>query len=241
MRLEEVDYQTLDINDDIIEDYEYVICFADLEFSSKHIHTVKVFLTIEKHNGKVDNISEINTDLVDFWMDLVIKIESKVVYNKEEKYITVPFYRYNKGRMLMILSIIRFLWEESVDLNTIPQMTKNILDVYPNLDPLKAILMAASNVHSTTTNHHNIVNCLCIELKGIWHYRRFKNDSVFSFTNSTSSYKCASVGVKEKLSKEYPKRDKFDIAPILHYYSSQLKKERICETGLKIHGKYLKK
>jgi hypothetical protein len=152
--------------------------------------------------------SEMNKDLIEFWIKLMIKIEPKITI--ENDYLVIPNLGY--GKTMIILTAIRFLWEGSNRYDCIPRLTKNILDLKPNIDPLKAVLLANSCTTHASGWGHSLVCCVVKDLKSVWHYRRYKGNTVHGFTNS--GYGNSNLLAKIRKAKTH----EYDVLPVLKQY-----------------------
>ncbi len=192
-----VSYKLYSKNNRLLYDGNMVLCFYELNDNRDWF---KMKLPIK--------CTEQNVNYVNFWIDLIIKIEPKIKIDKN--YLIIPNMGY--GKTLFILTAIRYLWEGSNRYDDIVIMTKNIIDIIPDIDPLKAILMANSCTEKTGGWGHSLVNTVVTDLKGVWHYRRYKGDTVFGLTNS-------GYGNYDLLRKfRKAKKDKFDVSPILKHF-----------------------
>ena len=152
--------------------------------------------------------TEENVEYIEFWLKLIMKIETKITI--EDNYLIIP--NLGKGKTMFILTAIRYLWEGCNNYDDIVIMTKRIIDLHPTIDPLKAILLANSCTQNASGWGHSLVNCVVNELKGIWHYRRYKGNSVHEFTNS-------SYGNSDLLRQfREVKVDKYDVLPVLKHF-----------------------
>ena len=177
-----------------------------------HINTA-CFSSVPKNNGWFKlklklKCSETNKDLIKFWIELIIKIEPKITI--EEDYLIIPNLGY--GKTMIILTTIRFLWEGQSGYDCIPRLTKHILDLKPNIDPLKAILLANSCTINANGWGHSLVCGVVKNLKGVWHYRRYKRYTVFGFTNS--GYNDDRLLIKIRKAKTHD----YDVLPVLKEY-----------------------
>ena len=167
-----VNYKLFDKRGELIKQYKRAACFSSLYSYSWHKMSVHV-----EDNKRTK-------DVRDWYVDLILKIEpsAKKEIIDDELWVTFPFMGEDrKKKLLLILSALRYAWEEGYC--QIPEWTKTIIDRNPDIDPLKAIIIANSNL-LTGYGGHSIVpaNQLAKVLRGTWHYRRFKGDRVHSFT-----------------------------------------------------------
>jgi hypothetical protein len=152
--------------------------------------------------------SEKNKDLIKFWIKLMIKIEPKITI--ENGYLVIP--NLGVGKTMIILTAIRFLWEGTNKYDCIPRLTKNILDLKPDIDPLKAVLLANSCTINASGWGHSLVCCVVKDLKNIWQYRRYKGDTVHGLTNSGYGNNDLLAEIREAKMNEY------DVLPVLKQY-----------------------
>lgn len=149
-----------------------------------------------------------------FWLDLLKQIETKIEI--KDNWIKLPYLK-SKGKTLFILTIIRYL-HEGEDANKyydIVLMTKNIIDKHPNIDPLKAIVLASSCTERCSGWGHCIVKAVATKLPSIWHYRRFNSFKCHDLCNPKSTY--PNNDLLYKLRKE--KKDRYDVDPILKHFN----------------------
>ena len=149
-----------------------------------------------------------NVDYIEFWLKLILKIETKITI--EGNYLIIP--NLGRGKTMFIITAIRYLWEGGNNYDDIVIMTKRIIDLHPNIDPLKAILLANSCTSDCSGWGHSLVNAVVTDLKGVWHYRRHKGDSAQELTNS-------SYGNSDLLKKfRGQKVDAHDVLPVLKHF-----------------------
>ena len=181
----------------LLEEYNNVACFSHL---NRNNNWYKLKLKLK--------CSEKNVDYIEFWLKLIMKIETKITI--KDNYLIIP--NLGIGKTMFILTAIRYLWEGCNKYDDIVIMTKRIIDLHPNIDPLKAILLANSCTMSCNGWGHSLVNCIVNDLKGIWHYRRYKGDTANGLTNS-------SYGGSQLLSQfREAKTDKYDVLPVLKHF-----------------------
>mgnify|MGYP000035304429 CR=1 FL=1 len=181
----------------LLEEYNNVACFRHLNHNNNW-YKLKLKLKSTKKN----------IDYIEFWLKLIMRIETKITI--KDNYLIIP----NLGidKTMFILTAIRYLWEGSNNYDDIVIMTKKIIDLHPNIDPLKAILLANSCTTHCCGWGHSLVNCVVNQLKGIWHYRRYKGNTVFSFTNSSYG--------NQDLLKQFRKAklNDYDVLPVLKHF-----------------------
>lgn len=204
----EVTYNTYDKKNKLVLGFKKAACFSSLYRKDFHHMEVLVQCHVE------------NQDIKEWWMELIKRIHpsAKIIKKKGHSYMrfrSVPEER--RSQQLLILSALRYLWETRY--TQIPRWTKVIMDKYPDIDPLKAIIIANSNLFDGTTGHSIVPSADPAKvLRGVWHYRRYKGKTVHGFT-------CAKVGVKEGYgSYQYKgtlideRTDCNDLGPILKHY-----------------------
>lgn len=181
----------------LLKEYNNDSCFSDIHYTNNWI---KLKLKLK--------CSPKNKEYIEFWLKLIMKIETKITI--EDNYLIIP--NLGRGKTMFILTAIRYLWEGTNNYDDIVIMTKRIIDLHPNIDPLKAILLANSCTTHCCGWGHSLVNCVVNQLKGIWHYRRYKGNTVFSFTNSSYG--------NQDLLKQFRKAkvDDYDVLPVLKHF-----------------------
>lgn len=181
----------------LLKSYNDTACFSSLTHNN---NWYKLKLKLKS--------TEKNVEYIELWLKLIMKIESKIII--EDNYLIIP--NLGKGKTMFILTAIRYLWEGTNKYDDIVIMTKKIIDLHPTIDPLKAILLANSCTQYGSGWGHSLVNCVVNDLKGIWHYRRYKGNSVHEFTNS-------SYGNPDLLKQfREDKVDKYDVLPVLKHF-----------------------
>lgn len=156
--------------------------------------------------------SNLNKDNKDFWLDLCKQIEPSIKILKNS-YISIPFLE--RGKTLTILTILRYLWEDSNYYDIIVPLTKKIIDKYPDIDPLVAITMAASSTTRSDGWAHSIVNAMADTLVTVKDYKRYRGDTVQKLFNQNSGYP-----LKNELDELRNQMvDSLDIEPVLKYYN----------------------
>ena len=181
----------------LLKEYDNTACFSEINYNNDW-YKLKLKLKSTKEN----------VEYIEFWLKLIMKIETKITI--EDNYLIIP--NLGKGKTMFILTAIRYLWEGCNNYDDIVIMTKRIIDLHPTIDPLKAILLANSCTMNCGGGGHSLVNCVVNELKGIWHYRRYKGNSVHEFTNS-------SYGNSDLLRQfRKAKLDKYDVLPVLKHF-----------------------
>lgn len=113
-----------------------------------------------------------------------------------------------------MLTILRYLWEETNNYHDIVPMTKTIMERVPGIDPLKAVLIANSGTAKAIGWGHSLVKGMTRELKGIWHYRRYKGTTVYGLTN-TAAYGAVP---EEFMQIRKDKESRLDVTPMLKHY-----------------------
>ncbi len=182
----------------LLKKYNNTACFSNLCYPISNWYKLKLKL----------KSTEENVEYIEFWLKLIMKIETKITI--KDNYLIIP--NLGEGKTMFILTAIRYLWEGCNNYDDIVIMTKRIIDLHPTIDPLKAILLANSCTMNCKGWGHSLVNCVVNELKGIWHYRSYKGNSVHEFTNS-------SYGNPDVL-KQFRKAkiDKYDVLPVLKHF-----------------------
>lgn len=150
--------------------------------------------------------SEKNKEFIKFWIELMMRIEPKITI--ENDYLVIPNLGWSKT--MIMLTAIRYLGEANYD--CIPKLTKNILDLKPDIDPLKAVLLANSCTVRTGGWGHSLVHCVVGDLKGVWDYRRYKGCGVQEFTNSVYGNGGLLMRIREAKTHDY------DVLPVLKQY-----------------------
>lgn len=197
-----VTYETF-LNKKVVQNFKNTSCFSSLYFYK--FDTIKLLLETSKLTEKYKN----------FWLKLVKQIEPSVKISRDRKYITVN-YLGSKGKTLFLLSIIRYLWEGSRHYDHIVIMTYNILEKYPNLDPLSAIVIASSNTSKCDGFGHGVVsNGFASYIPTINDYVEYSSDRVFTLCGDTSYNNPLSAIRKLK-------SDDFDIDPIINHFQDRI-------------------
>lgn len=182
----------------LLKKYNNVACFSSLYYPISNWYKLKLKLKSTKEN----------VEYVEFWLKLIMKIETKITI--KDNYLIIP--NLGKGKTMFILTAIRYLWEGSNKYDDIAIMTKRIIDLHPNIDPLKAILLANSCTQNASGWGHSLIRGVVVDLKGIWHYRRYKGSTTMGLTNS-------SYGNSDLLRQfRKAKVDKYDVLPVLKHF-----------------------
>lgn len=156
-----------------------------------------------------------NLKYKDFWFDLIKKIESTIETSECKNYVIVN----NSGsrvKNLFLLSLIRYISEYDYDMDSVVIMTKKIIDLLPDIDPLTACIVAASNLNELNTNH-SIVNFIAKDLKTVNDYINFNANSCFEFCLSDNN-RIGGTEHRKWRSIVNSKKDPLDIEPILKHY-----------------------
>lgn len=152
----------------------------------------------------------------DFWLDVIKRIEPKckIIKDLAGEYLRIPYTPGRYGKFLVIGIILRYLWHESNALSDIVLLTKNVLEKVPNLDPLKAVVVASSATsRKTGAWGHALVNKMATTVRGRWHYQRLLGHQAYKLTDSKTYGTVAEY---------YPLRDskenRYDVMPMLQHY-----------------------
>ena len=148
-----------------------------------------------------------------FWLYLIKRIEPS--FEIKDKWIKVG--GISHGKMKIILTILRFLWEDTNHYDEIVPIVFNILMDYPDMDPLKAIYLGNSIASNIGNEVHSLVNYMADKLPTIEDYRTYSGDNVYSLTYSRPIYPPTDRYDALKKLKD-KKQDLFDYKPAFEYY-----------------------
>jgi hypothetical protein len=155
---------------------------------------------------------ESNKGNLDFWTKLIMKIEPKAKLI-DKNWMIFPYMPY--GKMLLILTLLRYLWEHSNHYDDIIPMTKKILEITEDIDEMQAITLAASCTEESSGWGHSHVLAVASTLPRIWHYRRYTGNSCQGLCGKSGNY-VTNEKVLNEIRNE--KKDKFDVIPILKHF-----------------------
>jgi hypothetical protein len=210
-----VTYTVFDENNKIISEGKEEACFNNIGYNSKRNIKVKI------------KKSKQNKDLQEFWIDIVKAIEPSAVSTETD--ITFPMSSFNsRKRLLMILTILRYLWEPSYD--DVPRLTKNIIEASPEIDKFFAVVLASSILTQTSNGWgHSLVNCTTEVKRTIEDYKSFKMSQIHDLfldkkilVENRNLYKELERLVKLKA-------HRYDVAPILDKFEVPYDKSKIIE------------
>lgn len=192
-----VTYSLYDKNNTLLLEKNNKACFSQL-YDISNWYKLKLKLKSTKEN----------VEYIEFWLKLIMKIETKITI--EDNYLIIP--NLGRGKTMFILTAIRYLWEGINNYDDIVIMTKKIIDLHSNIDPLKAILLANSCTQNVNGWGHSLIRAVVVDLKGIWYYRRYKGETVYGLTNSSYG--------NEDLLRQFRKAkvDKYDVLPVLKHF-----------------------
>jgi len=148
-----------------------------------------------------------------FWLYLLKQIEPSL----EIKGDWVKIGQISHGKMKVILTILRFLWEDENHYDDIIPIVFNILMDHPEIDPLKAIYLGNSIASSIDNMAHSLVHHMADKLPTIEDYRTYSGENVYNLTHDEPAFMLESKSKKlKKVIAE--KKDLFDYKPIFKYY-----------------------
>lgn len=153
-------------------------------------------------------------DYNDYWIDLVMEIEkrAKLIRYGGKLWMEIPHLKSHYSKTMVILTILRYLWEYTNNYDDIVIMTKKITDQFPNMDKMKAVIIASSCTYRESSFGHGLINGVAVELKSIWHYQRYKGKGVHNF----ASRNYPNYDILRKIRKN--KVDRYDVIPALEHY-----------------------
>jgi hypothetical protein len=218
-----ITYTVFDENDKIISNAKEEACFGSVDYNSKHSIEVKI------------KKSKQNKDLQEFWIDIVKAIEPSAVSTETD--ITFPMSSFNSRKhLLMILTILRYLWEPSYD--DIPRLTKNIIEASPEIDKFLAVVLASSILTQQYNGWgHSLVNSTTEVKRTIEDYKSFNmwqmhdlflDDKILA--KDRNLHKELERLVKLKI-------HRYDVAPILDKFEVPYDKSKIIEYVYEKDGK----
>jgi len=188
-----------------------------------HIFTERGFgyevHTLVKHAKK-------NKKYVNFWMNVCKTIEPGfITYDRNgELYAKIPLLK--QGKMRIILTILRYLWEDSNGLYHIVEKTYKILLKYRWLDPLSAITLAASiNLENTAYGHAHIYYIADV-VPTISDYRDYKDKQGYRITWGKYTKVMSLVEKRNKLKKLIDKDPDKEISIAMSYFKILKNKEK---------------
>lgn len=148
-----------------------------------------------------------------FWLYLLKQIEPSF----EIKGDWVKIGQISHGKMKVILTILRFLWEDTNRQDEIVPIVFNILMGHPETDPLKAIYLGNSIASNIDNMAHSLVHYMADKLPTIEDYRSYSGKDVYSLTHDKPAFMLESKSeeLKELIAE---KKDPFDYKPIFKYY-----------------------
>jgi len=156
--------------------------------------------------------SEQNKGELKFWTDLIMKIEPKATID-DKNWMTIPYM--GKGKTLLILTALRYLWEYKNHYDDIIPMTKTILNKCDNIDPFLAIVLASSITSLSCGWGHSLVLGVTENLPRTWHYRRYKGGKCQGLCHDNSSR----IPLLDDLALlRSEKTDRYDVLPILKLF-----------------------
>lgn len=199
----EVTY-TLFKDDEVQASYIDTACFSSLFLDSWN--------TIELRISTVKNTRLYKRR----WLNLCVYIEPliEIIDKSGNTYIRMPR-RESDGKTLFILSIIRYLWESTNGYNNLVPATFRILKKFPEMDPLKAIVIASAGIRNPDRGSgHSITDGLPRRLVKINDYKEYGGYTCHDLVGGPSYLE--SYANRRELYNA--KKDIYDVEPIIEHY-----------------------